>query len=115
MQEVLILILVIHNYLHSGDTQKPVHLRVGPQQLYVVQGADNIRTLWKSSSLCTNSNFYYALRFLLGISERSGKRYLADDSGATMKPRPTSRVVYQPSAVPQFSSRLGFCTALHSV
>jgi hypothetical protein len=80
------------SYLHSGEIQNPVHLRLGPQQLYIIQGAENIRSVWRSSLLSTNSNFYYALRFFFGMSEKSGKRYLADDSGPAIKPYPTSQV-----------------------
>lgn len=80
------------SHSRSDGIQSLVCLHLGPKQLYIVQGADNIRSLWKESSLSTNSNFYYALRFFFGMLEKPAQRYLLDDSGTATDPIATSQV-----------------------
>ncbi|PVI03948.1 cytochrome P450 [Periconia macrospinosa] len=80
-------------YLATKDTQRPVHLKLGPESLFVIQGARNLRTLWRfSSNLSPNSTFHYALTNFFGMNEKSSKTYLLDDSGIGHEPTAGSSV-----------------------
>jgi hypothetical protein len=71
----------VNSYFASIKHQNPVRLDVGPKSLYVIQGADNIRALWKkSSSLSSSANSYWPLKTLFGMAEKSARRYLDENS-----------------------------------
>lgn len=71
-----------YSHLAKKDKQRPVRLKLGSESLFVIQGARNLRTLWRfSSTLSPNSTFHYALKNFFGMKEKSSKIYLLDNSG----------------------------------
>jgi hypothetical protein len=80
------------SHSHPYGTPNLAHVRLDPQQMYIVQRADRIRSLWKAPSLSTNLNFYYALRSFFGMPEKPAKQYLLDDSGTATEPLAASEV-----------------------
>ncbi|KAF2122169.1 cytochrome P450 [Lophiotrema nucula] len=75
----------------SKEHQNAVRLDVGPKSLYVIQGADNIRGLWKrSSALSSSANLYWPLMTLFGLAEKLARNYLVEDSVVDGKDDPAT-------------------------
>lgn len=71
----------------------PVRVSFVRGQLFLVQGAENIVSLWKSSQVSTATavhNFY--LKQIFGVSEKTLELYTADNSGCFNDPHPLSNV-----------------------
>ena len=74
----------------------PVRLTFLHGQLFLVQGAKNIVSIWKSSQISTATavhNFY--LKQIFGMPERALKLYTADNSGCHDEPHAGSNVMPQ--------------------
>ncbi|KAB2569107.1 5-beta-cholestane-3-alpha,7-alpha-diol 12-alpha-hydroxylase [Lasiodiplodia theobromae] len=82
---------IVNSEPGSGQ-QNPVHLRLGFRSVFLVQGAESIKQLWREKSISSaNGTFYYALRYLFGMSAKASRRYLLDDSGTAHKPQAQSK------------------------
>ena len=63
------------------------------QDIYLVQGKENIQAVWRSTSLSAATTVQsYALRAFFGMSAKSVGVYVRDDTGMASRPDPRSTV-----------------------
>jgi hypothetical protein len=71
----------------------PVRVRVLTYEFYVVQGAQNIKALFKNSGVCTSIPFVkFALGYAFGLPSKALALYDKDDSGGGQTPHTDSTV-----------------------
>ncbi|KND87796.1 hypothetical protein TOPH_07624 [Tolypocladium ophioglossoides CBS 100239] len=71
----------------------PIRVKVLHKELYLVQGPDNIREVFKNSWTSTSSFLHqFSLRRAFGMADEALKIYDRDDSGGGPKPYPGSAV-----------------------
>ncbi|PSN61591.1 cytochrome P450 [Corynespora cassiicola Philippines] len=81
--------------VHSNFFRQPVPVRVKilNQEFHVVQGAENIKALFKNSWICTSTVFIkFALGYAFGLPAKPLALYDRDDSGGGAEPHPGSKV-----------------------
>ncbi|KAI9876361.1 MAG: hypothetical protein M1830_006662 [Pleopsidium flavum] len=77
---------------HFGR-QNPVNVKLLTSNLYLLQGADNITTLWKHSSVSTATAIHsFCLTHFFGMPKKAVDIYTLDDSGSFHQPYPDSKV-----------------------
>ncbi|KAI1646874.1 cytochrome P450 [Daldinia loculata] len=78
------------NFFQSAH---PVLVKILTQEFYVIQGPENIKALFKSSSVCTSIPFVkFALGYAFGLPAKALSLYDRDDSGSSHVPHPGSTV-----------------------
>ncbi|KAJ5715984.1 uncharacterized protein N7483_013165 [Penicillium malachiteum] len=71
----------------------PIRLSFFSMDLYLVQGADNIKDVFKNSWVSTSTFLHqFSLRNAFGMSEKALEIYDKDDSGGSHRPYPGSTV-----------------------
>lgn len=71
----------------------PVHVKILHYDFYVVQGAENIKALFKNSWSCTSTVFVkFALGYAFGLPSKTLALFDNDDSGSSPTPHPDSSV-----------------------
>lgn len=71
----------------------PIRLSLFSMDLYLVQGADNIKDVFKNSWVSTSTFLHqFSLRNAFGMSEKALEIYDKDDSGGSHRPYPGSTV-----------------------
>ncbi|KAI0850264.1 cytochrome P450 [Daldinia vernicosa] len=78
------------NFFQSAH---PVLVKILTQEFYVVQGPENVKALFKASSVCTSIPFVkFALGYAFGLPAKALSLYDKDDSGGGHVPHPGSTV-----------------------
>ena len=71
----------------------PVGVRLLTRNIYLLQGVENIKTLWKQSSVSTSVTIHsFCLTYFFGMPKKAVNTYLLDDSGSCYQPHPGSNV-----------------------
>ncbi|KAH8723973.1 cytochrome P450 [Phaeosphaeriaceae sp. PMI808] len=71
----------------------PVRVKILTYEFYIVQGAENIKTLFKRSWACSSVPFVkFALGYAFGLHSKALALYDKDDSGGSQTPHPGSTV-----------------------
>ncbi|KAF2468300.1 cytochrome P450 [Lindgomyces ingoldianus] len=83
-------VLNSHNFFQRSH---PVRVKILNYEFYVVQGAENIKVIFKNSWACTSVPFVkFALGYAFGLPPKALSLYDKDNSGSGRVPHPDSTV-----------------------